>query len=317
MWTRKAANLRGWLLLLIIASSLVVVTLLSQSKISVDKASLQPAGTSLCIMIATAWICARRGFLRWALVMETLSVGVALSVLALISSYLATSQSLPLADLLLLSGDRLLGFDGAAFIRWVDSHPWLAWSLMQAYASFAFQLVLLPPILILTGRVASGFGLVLSYAIICFAASIISIWFPAVAANVTYGIDGTTLNSINAQFGFAFLEQFHAVRDHSQFVFSLERAQGILTFPSVHTATAVICAFSMFTVPWLRYPILVLNIGMAVSTLSHGGHYLVDVIAGAILAVLALWLTRYLAEVTPPILRWKVRTASLNPPSQA
>jgi len=315
MLTREAANIRGWLLLIMIASSLVVAALLSQSKISLEYSSLQRAAISLCILIVTALVCARRGFVRWSLVMETLSVGVALSILGLVASYLATSLSMPLADQLLVSADRALAFDGAAFIRWVDSHHWLAWLLMQAYASFALQLVLLPLILILSGRTAQGFGLVLSYALVCYVASFISLWFPAVAANVTFGIDAATLQSINAQFGFAFLEQFHAVREETEFVFSLDRAQGILTFPSVHTATAVICAVSMLTVPWLRYPILLLNVGMAVSTLTHGGHYLVDVLAGAILALAALWLVKRLQQVAPPIIRQPTQSCLVEPGS--
>lgn len=315
MLTGETANLRGWLWLTMAASSIVVASLLSQSKISLDYESLRPVATSLCVLMVTAWICARRGFHRWSLVMETLSVGVALSVLGLASSYLATSLSLPLADQFLVSSDQKLGFDGAAFIRWVDSHEWLAWFLMQAYASFAFQLVLLPLILILAGQPGRGVGLVLSYAIVCYTASFISIWFPAVAANVTYGIDGTTLQSINAQFGFAFLDQFHAVRNQAEFLLSLDKAQGILTFPSVHTATAVICAVSMLTVPWLRYPILLLNVGMATSTLSHGGHYLVDVLAGAILAVLSIWVAKRLAQISPPLLRQPAQAPTINVPS--
>jgi len=303
MFTRETANLRGWLLLVMLASSLAVAALLSQSKIVLDYSSFRPTAMSLGILIVTAIICAKRGFTRWSLVMEILSIGVALSILGLIASYLATSLSLPLADELLASADQALGFDGAAFILWIDTHPWMAWLLMQAYASFACQLVLLPLILVMCGQAARGFGLVLSYALVCFAACLISIWFPAVAANVTYGIDGTMLKAINPQFGFAFLEQFHAVRDEMHFVFSLDKAQGILTFPSVHTATAIICAVSLWTIPWLRYPILVLNTGMVVSTLTHGGHYLVDVIAGAILAVAALWFVRRLAEVSAPIIR--------------
>jgi len=312
MLTRETANLRGWLLLAILTSSLAVAALLSLSKITLDYGSFRPTATSLFILILTAIICAKRGFTRWSLVMEILSFGVALSVIGLIASYLATSLSLPLADELLVAADKALGFDGAAFILWIDAHPWLAWLLMQSYASFAFQLVLLPLILVLCGEAARAYGLVLSYALVCFAACLISIWFPAVAANVTYGIDGATLQAINPQFGFAFLEQFHAVRDETRFVLSLDNAQGILTFPSVHTATAVICAVSMLTIPWLRYPMVVLNIGMAVSTLTHGGHYLVDVIAGAILAVAALWLARRLAGINAPIMQQQAKVQAID-----
>lgn len=312
MLTREAVNLRAWLLITILASIIINAILLSQSKISVDYASLRPAATSLTVLILTGIICARRQFHSWAHVMETLAIGIVLSILGLIASYLATSLGRPLADEILVDADRAVGFDGAAFIRRVDSQPWVAWLLMQAYASFAFQLVLLPIILILARQAARGFGLVLAYAIVCFVASFVSIWFPAVAANITYGIDGTSLRAINAQFGLAFLEQFHAVRDQDHFVLSLNQAQGILTFPSVHTATAVVCAACMLSLRWLRYPILLLNICMITSTLTHGGHYLVDVLAGVVLALAALLLVKRLAVTAPPILHRRMHNLAAD-----
>jgi hypothetical protein len=69
MLTRETANLRGWLLLVMLTSSLAVSALLSLSKIELDYGSFRPTATSLFILILTAIICARRGFTRWSLVM--------------------------------------------------------------------------------------------------------------------------------------------------------------------------------------------------------------------------------------------------------
>ncbi len=55
---------------------------------------------------------------------------------------------------------------------------------------------------------------------------------------------------------------------------------GILTFPSVHAAVAMLCAWAMWPIRPLRYPFLLLNILMTVSAVSHAGHYLADIIAG-------------------------------------
>ena len=106
---------------------------------------------------------------------------------------------------------------------------------------------------------ARAFALILAYAVVGYVASLASIWFPALGSHVVYAIDPESLRSINPHFGYAFLDQFNAVREQSEFMFSLTTAEGILTFPSVHAAVAFICGVSAFSVPWLRYPFLALN----------------------------------------------------------
>ncbi len=64
------------------------------------------------------------------------------------------------------------------------------------------------------------------------------------------------------------------------FVLDLDQAAGILTFPSVHAGVAALCAWAAWNSPLLRYPVLALNGAMAVSAITHGSHYLMDVIAG-------------------------------------
>lgn len=292
-------NLRRALLFFLVVSAVVIAVCLGLSKITGDIGAMTKSFGSWLFLMFVAAVCSKRGFIRTALIMEIMTVGIAVSVLALVSSYLAISLAYPLADQQLVAIDQALGFDGAAFIYSVDAHPWLAWLLMNAYASFPVQLFALPVLLVLAGQANRAYALVLAYAMACLAASVISIWFPAVAANVTYGIAPESLQSINAKFGFAFLEEFHALREAESFVFSMERAEGILTFPSVHTSTAVILILCSAGLPYLRYPFLLLNIAMIVSTLTHGGHYLADVIAGIVLAVAAMAITTVIARARP------------------
>jgi membrane-associated phospholipid phosphatase len=74
--------------------------------------------------------------------------------------------------------------------------------------------------------------------------------------------------------------QFYAVRDNPHFVWSLKESAGIMTFPSVHAAVAVLCAWSAWDLKALRYPVLALNIAMALSAVPSASHYLIDVVAG-------------------------------------
>lgn len=281
-------NFRLALVGMVLIGAAGVLALLAASKIEIDEGSFAPAATTLALLVVGALFARVRGLQTASLLIEILACGIALSLLVLISSYLAISLDYPLADPFLARLDRWLGFDGLALVKWVDGMPVLSWLLMHAYASFAPQLLVLPMLLILLRQPGSAFTLVLGYGMAGFATSAISVWFPALGAHATYGIASQALSSVNVHFGYAFLAEFHAVRDQETFVLSVATAQGILTFPSLHTAVAILCAAAASSHALLRYPILVLNVLMVVSTLTHGGHYLIDVLAGMVLALLAL-----------------------------
>ena len=81
---------------------------------------------------------------------------------------------------------------------------------------------------------------------------------------------------------------------------------GIVTFPSFHAASAVLYAWALWPVRWMR-PIVVLAFGaMLAATPINGGHYLIDIIAGTAIAVLAIVAARRAGRV---IAKWQVRGA--------
>ena len=220
--------------------------------------------------------------------LECVAYGFILTVPAAIATYLAIKVNMPLADEALVRMDAALHFDWHAFIRFMDEARLLAMSLAAAYFSFSFQLLGIPLLLVMLGRGPRAYAMVASYGLICFVASVISIWYPAFGTYVVYGVSQEQLSHINAEFGFYFLQQFNAVRSDPDFVFSINRLAGILTFPSVHAAVAALCAWTMWDVKWLRYPFAVWNSMMAISAVSHANHYLVDVIAGVGVAGLVI-----------------------------
>ncbi len=66
-------------------------------------------------------------------------------------------------------------------------------------------------------------------------------------------------------------------------------ADGVITFPSLHTALAVLFAAAFWPVPWLRWIAIVLNSLMMVSIPVEGSHYLVDMLSGGAVAAVAWW----------------------------
>lgn len=227
-------------------------------------------------------------------VVETSFCLLLLVVPIVVSTYIAIRVDMPLADDLLIRSDRMLGVDWLSFVSFVDGRPILAAALGFAYQSFIWQLLALPILLVLVGQAIRAYHMIIAYALICFASSFISVWFPALGAYVVYGLTEADVVNINAHFGYFFLGQFNAVRSDPNFVLSLQDAAGILTFPSVHAAMAALCAWAGFRLKTGRYPMLILNILMATSAVTHGSHYVVDVIAGIAIAFATIFFVKWL-----------------------
>ena len=220
--------------------------------------------------------------------LETLIAAFLLTIPSLVWTYAGMSLALPLADANLIAMDKALHFDWWSFITYVDHRLRLARMLGLAYGSFSIQYFLLPMWLAISGSGVRACALLFSYALLCLFSTILGAWYPALGTYVAYGVGNGDLANINAKFGFFFLDQFHAVRDQHEFALRIGQAAGIVTFPSVHAGVAGLCAWAAWDSRVLRYPLLVLNILMATSAVSHANHYLVDVIAGLGIAALTI-----------------------------
>jgi membrane-associated phospholipid phosphatase len=71
------------------------------------------------------------------------------------------------------------------------------------------------------------------------------------------------------------------------------KIEGLVTFPSYHTVLAIIMAYAFRGFRFIALPAVILNSIMIVSTLPEGGHYLVDIIAGAIVALAGIGVVRW------------------------
>lgn len=68
----------------------------------------------------------------------------------------------------------------------------------------------------------------------------------------------------------------------------LNNLEELVTFPSFHTACGVLFAWALWRVRYLWIVGLILNVLMIASTPISGSHYLIDVIAGAGVAYIAI-----------------------------
>ena len=78
------------------------------------------------------------------------------------------------------------------------------------------------------------------------------------------------------------------VRDGILRELDLLNLAGIVTFPSFHACSAVLYAWALWPVWWMRPIALLANGAMLASTPVDGGHYFIDLFAGIAVAVVAI-----------------------------
>src|SRR5262249_48360851 len=78
----------------------------------------------------------------------------------------------------------------------------------------------------------------------------------------------------------------------------LDNLEGLITFPSFHTAGAIMFIWALRKVPYVRRPALALNAALLAATLIDGTHYFIDLVGGAVVAFAAIaascWICRFL-----------------------
>jgi hypothetical protein len=71
---------------------------------------------------------------------------------------------------------------------------------------------------------------------------------------------------------------------------------GVLTFPSFHAVSAVLYAWAFWPIRWLRPLALLCNGAMMAATPVGWGHYLVDLLAGIVVAAAAIYAARLIVR---------------------
>jgi len=198
-------------------------------------------------------------------------------------SYLVVSTGAPLVDPPLAAWDRALGFDWLALWRWMTAHPVTHAALRVAYHSGLVQIACVVLLLGFGNRRARLDGFVVSYmaaALICIA---VSAPFPAAGPWAHYSL--ASLVDVSS------LSHFEPLRDGRLRSIDLATMQGLVSIPSMHAATAVLIIHAARGTRWFAAAAL-LNAAMLAATPIEGGHYLVDVIAGAAVAGVLMALQR-------------------------
>ncbi len=212
-------------------------------------------------------------------------------------TYVAAATNFPMQDSALLAADRALGFDWAAYVHFVDGRPGLASWLNVGYGMIGWPLFAIPVVLAARHRYRRIEEFTFAFGIALATTTIISALVPAIGVYQQIGLDPGSLKNINPA---AYLDQLRDLPPTREGVLrhlELLGLGGIVTFPSFHAASAVLFAWALWAVRWLRPLALLVNGAMLAATPLNGGHYFIDIIADVAIAALAIVAARRIGQI--------------------
>jgi hypothetical protein len=268
------------------------------------------------VLIAGTWYYDRR---REARLASTLGITAQIMMFFAVGaplSYLAASLNLPLQDHALDATDKSLGLDWLGLLEWLRERPAVLITLRIFYQSFSMQAALTVLVLAFTGRLAWLRVFVLAFFCTAIVTIAISAALPAEGVWRYYELttDATSFMPVTSQAW----PVYHDLRDGTFRALMAAGAEGIITFPSLHAAVAVILGLAMWPVPVARWFALAATAFILAGTPIDGAHYFVDVFAGIAIAVLSWMASRALVRhlATPVNGEWIAATGASPLPSR-
>ncbi len=194
-------------------------------------------------------------------------------------------------DASLAAWDARLGFDGMAYLHGTAAHPWLMRLLGTAYDAWVLQLVVVLLVLACTRQRARLFQVVLAIGVAGALTSLIFFFVPAQGVFVADPVGLHLGSAVGQPNWFVTLTR---LRGEAPMRLSLRHSEGLVCFPSFHTVGSLLFAWATWPVAWLRWPMAWVSLLVVLATPIFGEHYLIDLLAGALVAAWSLWAARRL-----------------------
>ncbi|MCC6946514.1 MAG: phosphatase PAP2 family protein [Bradyrhizobiaceae bacterium] len=211
---------------------------------------------------------------------------IAFSAVGAPLSYLAASAGLPLQDTVFDSADSALGLDWRALLVWMNGFADLHPVFSLAYRTFPIQAAILVAWLAFSGRLVRLRVFMLSFFFVALATIAVSAIVPAEGVWGYYSLHASDHPAIRPVTRDLHLAIFHGLRDGSYRQLTGFGSEGIITFPSMHAAVALILALAAWPIPVLRWVFAAINVLMVIATPVDGGHYFIDIAVGLVIAAL-------------------------------
>lgn len=242
-----------------------------------DSAVLTPPALSLLGLFALANAVRGFGFKRLGSGIEAAALFSAISLVSALCATLLAATNFPLIDEALAQLDRQLffGFERTPVVEWLMHREFLFRTTQAIYQSIMVQPQVLIAVLFGLGMAPRGWRLIFAWGLTLLLTLAVFPWFPALGSP-PYFLD--------------FMGTFHGSRDGSLRLLGEDALTGIITFPSFHAGAAVLLGWGFAAVPKVGRLFVALNALMFVSAII-GGHYLVDLVAGGLIATVALFVS--------------------------
>jgi hypothetical protein len=228
------------------------------------------------------------------LIGDASSISAVMLLAACVGGSLATMSALspfPLADRMLFVADAALGMSAPRTT--VASASWPAWAidaLRLAYTWSAQWILVTVALCLALKRREQAWHVAILFSITIVVASAISILFPAYGSYVF--VDSNDIKTLPSEAGRYAWERFDSLRSATDPVLSVETRGPFVTFPSFHTICALLPIPAWWSIRGMREFSVSFAFLIIVSTIPMGGHYFVDLAAGAGLWAFTLWVLR-------------------------
>ena len=284
--------------------ALALAAMMQRAGLSLDWTS--PGAAAFALALASL------GGLRWKLrdarsrpgcairdMAEYFALFTLISLLGALASYPVAAFSRGFIDASLYRADLALHFDWVAWYRVVAAHPALQLASRTAYALIYVSPAVLLGYLAIAGRRREAYDFIAAVALAAVMTLAVFRFAPAV------GPFGYLWHGPIPYLPVSDLWQpdlIPQLRDHASAPIDPGHLVGLVSVPSFHAAAAVLLIACALPHRPVRWPLVAANTAMLLSTPVEGTHYLVDIIAGAVIAAAALaavaWV-RNLAGVQP------------------
>lgn len=224
-------------------------------------------------------------FGRVAVAADALMLFMMISILGAVASYVAMKQSGALTDGFLDRADRMMGFSWPAIRAVVDQQPIFLSILTYAYRFCGPMPVIIVALLCTTGRAAHCYKFIRIFSAALVVTIGVALFFPAVAAFAFYEYSPVPGNAVHYGAIIA------GLRDGSLTAIDIRDLGGILTFPSFHATMAILFAWALWPIRRARGVAVIVNSLMWFSAVPIGGHYVIDILGGSVIAILAIKFT--------------------------
>lgn len=207
-----------------------------------------------------------------------------------ILNHLSMTSALPYQDNLLTGWDNLFGIEWLAYFEFVHKHQILIMLLDVAYTSLTPLSVIALLYLILTQQFFRARFFLEAFFFTALIAISLGAFFPAEAAVAFLIPDISAYSNFSNEPGVYHIEHMKRLREsHGIIVLYPNNLPGLVTFPSLHTAAGIIFIVT-FWKSKVFAPVFIYSIIMIAATPVFGGHYIVDLLAGALLALSVMYL---------------------------